>query len=284
MATRLAIMGLPNSGKSYSRTYLPKGEESFVINPSIKETHLFTSQKNEHGFRIPVDELDMSIQAKVGLKAIAENIKVDTYHEVIHAFSQRNLPDGTVITGNYAMVPDLKWVESYLRFIDRHMPHIKNIFIADFTHFLSNVVSSKEFKRQGQSGSGAFERYWDLAANSLNHLIRSSDILTRKELIVAIEFHSEYDEKDDVYKIKVPAGKMLTEKYLPESYFDYMVHTHVVPYDGVLTEEERFKFVVIKRDRYDGRMANIFKDAAVDGMIPNNMNLLLTRLRAYLNI
>jgi nicotinamide riboside kinase len=277
MATRVAVMGLPNTGKSFSRTYIKKGEECFVISPSAKESHLFLSDGK------PAQMLDMSIKTVVGLEKIAEKMNTSSRHDVIRTFAANSLPEGTTITGNFAMVSDMKYVSDYLKFIDKHMPHIKNVFIADFTHFISTIIASKEFMSRKQGGQ-AFERYWDLAADSLNQLLLSVDLLQRRELIVVIEFHSAYSSEDDIYKIFVPAGKMLTEKFMPESYFDFVVHTSVIPWEDEKEEENRFKFVVVKKQRYDGRMANIFKYTAIDGTIPNNMETLLQSLRQYLGI
>lgn len=81
---------------------------------------------------------------------------------------------------------------------------------------------------------------------------------------------------------------MLNDKFKPKSYFDFMLCSHAEPYacdeHGKDNSKERFKFVVVKKSPYDGRMADIFAEEQRFGMIPNNMENVLTKVRKRLNI
>lgn len=273
----MAIMGMPNTGKSFSREFIKKGEECFVILPSSKDHHLIHS-KGEN-----IDQLELQIGAVKGLKNVAAKLGSANSHDAIARFCNTDLPNGTTITGNYAVVQDMKYVVPYMKFIDKHMPHIKNIFIADFTHFISYVLTTDEFRRQ-KSGGGAFERFWSLAADALGNIITSSDNLERKDLLVITEYHAEYDDNFGVFRFYVPAGKMLSEKFKPESYYDICLCSHIEDWDKGYDEKDRYKFVVVRRDRFDGRGANLFADIQQEGMISNDMQLVLDRVRKKFNI
>ena len=98
------------------------------------------------------------------------------------------------------------------------------------------------------------------------------------------EYHAKYNAEDDLYEVFVPAGAMLTEKFKPESYYDIFLHTYVVPFEEEEDDSQRFKFVVSKVGRYDGRSMHLFADVSKDGMIPNDLELVLSRVRKSLGI
>ena len=274
MASRMAVMGLPNTGKSFSRQFIKNPEECFVISPSGKDHHLVGDG---------ITKLDMKIGQVSGLRKVAAKLGAPSTHDAIARFSGTDLPPNSSTSGNYAVVQDMKYVVHYLKFIDRHMPQIKTVFLADFTHWISRVLTTDEFRRR-KSGSEAFNRFWDLAADALTGIITVSDELIRDDLLIVTEYHAEYDESMDVFRFYVPAGKMLSEKFKPESYYDICLVTYVEEWDKGLDEADRYKFVTVKRDRMDGRGANLFADVQKEGMIPNNMQLVLERVRKKFNI
>lgn len=122
-----------------------------------------------------------------------------------------------------------------------------------------------------------------MAAEALNVTLAGIDNL-RGDLIVVTEYHAKYNSEEDLYEVFVPAGTMLTEKFKPESYYDIFLHTYVVPFEEEQNDENRFKFVVSKVGRYDGRSMHLFGDIAKDGMIPNNLEMVLSRVRKTLGI
>ena len=132
-----------------------------------------------------------------------------------------------------------------------------------------------------KTGGQAFERFWNMAADTLNNVLHTSDEI-REDILDFTEFHAEYNEPLDLFTIYTPAGKMLTEKFKPETYFDIMLHTHVVPFEEEEDDSKRYKFVVNKQGKYDGRSIGLFSDISHKGMMPNDMNLVIERLRRYL--
>jgi len=233
MALKIGIVGPPNSGKSYSRTFIEKGEEVFVIAPSHKMTHITTSNGE------PIKQL----------------VKDDK---------------GNYVSGNWTLCPSLDKLPLILDFVQK-LPHIKVVILPDFTHFISKIIADPNFIKR-KAGGEAFQRFWELASDTLNNFILSLDYL-REDLIIITEYHSEYDESLDSFKIFVPGGKMLEEKFKLDSYYDFMLYTHTEQKES--GEIENYYFVTKKWKKYNARFANLFEDV----LIPNNLQLVLDTFR-----
>ena len=83
-----------------------------------------------------------------------------------------------------------------------------------------------------------------------------------------------------MYEIFVPGGKMLKEKFLPDSYYDVMLYTHVMDDDGTIKQQDRYKFVTRRTDRYNARCMDLFEDT----YIPNDLQAVLDKVRTYIGI
>lgn len=244
MANRIGIMGNFNTGKSYSRKFLKNPKEVVVLMPSRKESYLV----DENGKHLPA--LPSLAEAKV--------------------ISSKGQP----IPGNWAVVDGMKDLSNYMDMINYAMPHIKVIILADFTHYISKRMASKSFMNQN-TGGGAFARFWEMAADSLNSFFLKTDTM-REDLLVVTEFHTEYDENTHMFSLYVPGGKMLKEKFLPESYFDIMLFTHVEK-DEETGDVIDYKFVTRQWRYYNARSMNLFKET----LIPNNLQLVIDKAREY---
>lgn len=261
MAHRIGIIGPPNTGKSYSRKFIKKGEEVFIIAPSNKLMYLTKSDGT------PVKRLGIKI-GDATIDKLGSSRK-----EVLHKMTVKTPPNAE-ITGNYDIVPNLSDVVTYLRFIDQCMPHIKVVIIPDITHFISNILANPSFITR-KTGSEAYQRFWELAGDALNNIILESDLL-RDDLIVVTEWHMEYDENEDLFHIFVPGGKMLTDKFKIDSYFDVMLYTLVEATDNEFVTADSYKFVLKKKGPLNARDAGLFEE----NIIPNNLQLVLDRLSA----
>jgi hypothetical protein len=269
MALRIGIAGRQNTGKSYSRKFIKKGEECFVISPSRKMNHLFDSKNKA------VERLDIATEKSKSIADIMQSAGLSTRAKVVNACM---LKTNLTITGNYDIVQTLQELEIYLNFIDKKYLNIKNIFLPDFTHYISRILADDKFISR-KAGGEAFQRFWELAADALNRFFLSIDEL-REDLVVITEFHTEYDEIDGTYKIFVPGGKMLTEKFLPDSYYDVLLYTHVLDDEDSIKEEDRYKFVTKRTGKYNARCAGLFTEA----MIPNNIDIVIEKVRNYNNL
>ena len=277
----MGIMGLPNTGKSHSRSFIKDGSDCFVLAPSMKFSHLF---KGEGDARIALPPFDMKANGATWAE-VAKKAGM-TKNQLIHSLAEGDLPPGLEMQGNSALVASIDDIGYFLKFIDRHMPHIKNVWLADFTHWMSNVISTSRFQNR-KAGGEAFAKWWELAANVLNNILRSIEQLEREDLMVITEFHAQLPDQAEgelFYEPFVPGGKMLNNAFLPKSYFDVMLCSHVEPYADDLKEEDRFKFVITRKAPYDGRAMGLFNDIAEKGMIPNDMQLVLDRVRKHYNI
>jgi len=267
MALKLGIIGEPNTGKSYSRKFLKKGEEVFIIAPSSKAMHITTSEG------LPLKRLQVSTEKSKSLEEMRDRNNLEMISDIIPVLLKKE-PNELTITGNFILTK-LRTLESCLLFVDKFMPSIKTIILPDVTHFVSSVIADKEFIKR-KAGGEAYQRFWELAGEVLNGIIESIDKL-REDLIVVTEFHSEYDENLDSWKIFMPGGKMIIEKFKLDSYYDFMLYTHVnVKDDGVVTSDS-YKFVTRKHGKYNARMSELFKDT----FIPNNLEIVLTEIRKY---
>lgn len=262
MALRVGIVGKPNTGKSYSRKTIKKGEECFILAPSRKAFNLKTSEGKALQ-RLSINGVDYEQKVKEKFRSTAE-----LFYTLSSSTKEIKLE------GNWILCEEIATAEYALKFISDKMPHIKNIFIPDFTHFISAVLANRSFISR-KSGGEAFQRFWELAGDTLNGFFLSIDKL-REDLIIVTEYHSEYDEIGGVYEIFVPGGKMLKEKFLPDSYYDYMFYTHVEldPDTGEVLPEG-YKFVTKKSGRYNARSKNIYPDV----MVNNDLQDVLDKVR-----
>jgi hypothetical protein len=187
---------------------------------------------------------------------------------------QKASPDGK--TGNWTIQKDLSKLPTLLNHISNNRPDITTIILPDFTHFISKILADKAFINR-KSGGEAFQRFWELAGDTLNNFIISIDSL-REDLIVITEYHAEFNEITGTYKIYVPGGKMLEEKFKLDSYYDFMLYTHVdVKENG---EVESYNFVTKRWDKYNARFSGLFDTV----LIPNDLELVLNTIRKYLGI
>lgn len=268
MAYKIGIVGLTNTGKSFSRKTLRKGEDVFVLSPTQKALHIRDSDGN------PLKPLNVATDKSPSLMEIAKATGTSR-NTVVYKLLNKS---GLSITGNYFVMKDLKYLEAWLQFIDKQMPHIKILIMPDFTHYISEILSNKEFI-QRKSGGEAFQRFWELAAEALNNFITSIDEL-REDLLVVTEYHCEYDEAKEIFEIYVPGGKMLKDKFLPDSYYDVLLYTHVLEDDGSLKQSERYKFVTHKTGKYNARCLDLFEDT----FIPNNLQLVVDKVSDYIGL
>lgn len=234
----IAIVGEQNSGKSFSQQFL-KGEECFALCPSIKSRNLRLKDKS------PVKALNIFTKDKT-MKDLMAKVGANSTDSFIRKVCGKVLPDTTKIEGNWAFLKDIKFVEYYVRFIATNMPHVKYVFVQDFSHYLSRILASRVFMDRNTGGE-AFARFWDLAADSLNNTVLAIEQLER-DFIVIFEFHVD-KRAGRPHGFFVPAGNMLTEKFKLESYFDFVFETYVDPEEvdarGVV-KSSAYKFVTQK--------------------------------------
>ena len=270
MAYKIGIVGLSNTGKSFSRRTIKNGEDVFILSPSHKALHIRDSEGK------PLKQLKVSSSSYADLEQIAKSRTT-----TINASGRALLtaPAGSLnITGNYFVMKDIQYLEDWIRFISVKMPHIKMLILPDFTHYISEVIANKNFILR-KSGGEAFQRFWELAADALNNFITSIDEL-REDLLVVTEYHCEFNEANNMYEIFVPGGKMLKDKFLPDSYYDVMLYTHVLEDADGVKQEDRYKFVTRRTDKYNARCLNLFEEA----YIPNDLQLVSDKVREYVGI
>lgn len=271
MAYRIGIVGFENTGKSYSRKFIPDGENVMILAPSLKSTWLRTSDgKPCKAFNISGKHFNNFTEAKAFLK-----LQTDT-HVINHFISK--VPPGSLkrenASGNIAVVKEVTYLPIWLKFIDEHMPWIHTVILPDFTHFISEIISKKAFMDR-KHGNEAYQKFWELAADALQSFILSSDKL-RPDLFIVTEYHAEFNESLQNTGIFSSGGKMLNEKFKPASYYDVMLYTHTLHNDQ--GEVSRYCFVTKPTKMYpQARCLDLFPDTFVD----NDLNEILKRVREH---
>lgn len=284
---KIALLGRANSGKSYSRTFL-NGEECLLLMPTKKFTYLYKKDGSL------VDELTISsdkepdpekfldiIIKRSGKKPIPDvPTTINTMSTLIKTVglnSQEKLSN-LIYNGNYLFVDDFTRLEFILHYVSAYMPHIKVVILADFTHYMSNYVKTKKFMERGV-GAAQYEKYVIMAVRALDVFFSGVMNHLRDDLVVVTEYHIE--DRDDGKRVKgnifVPAGNMLNDWFKPESYFDILLGTYVIPADEQPVKSLRYKFVTsqISSDYKFCRDMSMFdKD-----LIPNNLDLVINALR-----
>lgn len=277
MAFRLGIVGAENTGKSFSRSFIPDGENVLIIAPSNKATWLTNSQN------ITVGPLDIQTPKVQGWEQAQKLLKLPSQSHVIKYIMDEPtyVPGVTLkranLPGNIIVLKHLTHLPIWLDFADKYMPWIHTIILPDFTHFISEIISQKTFIEK-KHGSEAYQKFWELAADALQSFILKADTL-RRDLIIVTEYHSEYIETLGSYSIFSSGGKMLNEKFKPASYYDVMLYTTTGFNDEGIVDSFQF---VTKPTRVfpQARCLDLFKEA----YIPNNLQEVLTRLRVQQNL
>jgi hypothetical protein len=263
----MAIAGDYNTGKSFSRRSIKKGENVFVIAPNSKSTHLQTSDGS------PIKRLNF-IKKKgdtiINVEEASKLMKTNDLNKIFTtALGQADSGEVIEFTGNYVST-DLDNIGTYLQLIDRYMPQITVVIISDFTHYISKIISDKAFISR-KAGGEAFQRFWELAGSALQNVIIKIDSLMRENLVVIKEYHTEYNEAKEEWTLYVPGGKMLQQAFMLPSYYDYLLFTHVEVKEDKPVTAESYKFVTERWGKYPARFQQLFEGK----LIPNNLQMVL---------
>ena len=276
MGIRLGIAGPVNSGKSFGRRTIPDGENVMVLAPSMKATHLRTSSGKPSGyFKMSKKRADGTIANEKELYAAAG---VANRLELLHKINNEKQP-GTwdfIYEGSIALIHSLAELPIWMKFINLHMPKIHTVIQPDFTHYISNYISGKQFINR-KAGGEAYQRFWELAGESLENFILLTDHL-REELVVITEYHAEFTVEKGEFELYVPAGKMMTEKFKPESYYDIFLYTDVLYAEN--GDAVSYDFITRKNKKYpDARAMELFEPR-----ISNDWQPILNKVRDYYGV
>jgi len=273
----MSICGLPNTGKSFGRRGIKNGEKVFVISPNNKSLHLKDS-KGE-----PVRALDFIKTDATGKKTSLEEARTITGKSTLDlikmAITKKNSGEAVEFSGNYVKNVKLHEIEYWLKFINTYMPNIGVVIIGDFTHYISRILANEEFIKR-KAGGEAFQRFWELAGDALEGVILATETLSREDILVITEYHTEYNEPADEWELFVPGGKMLKDKFKLDSYYDFTLFTTVIPnVEGEITPES-YKYITKRYKHFPARFQELFKET----LIPNNLQLVIEALEKELGV
>jgi hypothetical protein len=301
MGKRFGIAGFQNTGKSFSRRWIPDGHNCMIIQPSVKASWLFTGPKDAH--KLTPEQLDEAVH-KGTRKLLDDRFDVKDPHSKFESLKQAAslLPNAGPhtnefdaleslvkfkapgyfkrehVTGNIILAPEFPDMAIASQFVDKLMPWVHTLILPDFTHFITEKITSDEFRGR-KFKDEAFARYIDLAAEGYRAFIKGSDHF-RKDLIVVTEYHVEWVESRERYELFLPGGQQMKQKFLPASYYDVLLFTDVVHGEE---EEDKplYQFVTRATKRYpEARSGGLFEDLRIE----NNIQEALTAFRKQQNI
>lgn len=174
MASRIGIVGDVNSGKSWSRRYIKRGEDVFVLHPSQKRNYLTKSTGEQvqpflykpkdlnpkswdDVYRHPIFEGRVSAPEHVLTtlsNIFAAKVKADPANA---ATFKANLTPNNLFGNSHLVRGDIMASKIWLQFISDWMPWIKVIVVSDFIHFINREVSKTSFIER-KAGGEAFQR------------------------------------------------------------------------------------------------------------------------------
>lgn len=267
MAIPIGVFGPPDSGKSFSRSTMRRPKEQFMLSTTPKDLYfegeeqqlLVTHKKSASLAQVIKDTGDLRKSGQL-VNYLGQALQSNQELKMHGNFDRCRLSD----------------LGTYLMAVDKYMPHVKVIHVEDMTHYITKRITSRQFIGDTQKDR-AYGRYLDVAADFMNgtlHLIENM----REDLIVVMYYHVAFDEEMQRLEILTPGGKLLEEKALPSSYFDYAAVTRFItemekpdiPY------EQRYRFIVRRTGRYTGRSGR-----ALPGVqdIPNDLQYFIDAVR-----
>lgn len=272
MAIPVAIVGPYNTGKSYSRSYIQDGENTFLLKPSEKSSNMLMSNGEV------VKDFDIKTANYNSLKEYMTSkqfVSPAQFAKFMYDNREKIKLEKENILGNMQLVKNVIDIPIWLNFVSEMMPWVHTIFISDFTHYISRIIAKADFINR-KAGGESYQKFWELAADSLNSVIISMEN-KRRDLIIVTEYHTEWVEERNCYDIFSSAGKMLKEKFMPFSYYDYLFGTHTITKnEGELDEQTSYYFVTRHTTKHPyARSRDIFKET----YIPNNLQEVLTKIR-----
>jgi hypothetical protein len=269
MALSLAIVGSPFDGKSFSRTYIKNGQECFVIMPSSQPSFLTTEDgKPVKGFEAVFikgkDEVVLSDYALSSGKSLIQSL---------YLLSVTNIKDYQLksCSGNY-ITCTLDDIEFMMRFINKYMPTIKNIFIEDMSTFITQYVTTKQFLAR-KDGGEAFARFADLAASTVRNVVFAPNAL-RNDLLIFAYYHVEKSTDNGKWNIFLPQGSQLNRSFKLESMYAYMLAA-APEFNDETGEVIQYRFATSQTGGYLARTLGHFGKL----YIPNDMQLVIDTIR-----
>jgi hypothetical protein len=278
MGIRVGLLGAPNTGKSFGRSYL-NGEDCFAILPSTKEPYLYKKGTYPDNPKL-VDKLVFFTEKNPTTESVAGHASIgwnaqskDTPEVAImkRILKKPSLADTIKFSGNYYVASTMLDIPVVAEFIEKFTP-IRVIIIADFTHFLTNIMGTESF--QNSSGYGKFVK---VAIQTLNIFFTESIDKMDEDMIVITEYHLE-EREGKATGIFVPSGKMLKDHFKPESYFDILLGSQWISpeVDPTLKKNERYVYLTERTVDFEYvRDLGMFEESK----IPNNLQLVIDKIR-----
>ncbi len=166
---------------------------------------------------------------------------------------------------------DLMTIAPLLKTINEKAPHIKYIFLEDFTHHFNKRVMDKGFISK-KVGGEAFAKWNELASDIMNNIITTAEGM-RDDVYVIVAAHTQINE-NGMEVLKTP-GKLLDQSIDIPSYFTYIFHTNVIMKDG---NNREYRFLT----NSDGvHQAKTSKGCFKELYIPNDMKLVIDTIDKY---
>lgn len=174
-------------------------------------------------------------------------------------------------SNNYLESDNWQEICAYLKYVNKDLPHIKNIILDD----IGLTMSSEFMRRSDESG---FDKFNQIGAHMFNIINTAKDL--RDDLNVIFMWHSENVFSDGVIVDKniATVGNMIDKYFKPKALFTTLLFTNV-DFDKK-TESATYQFVTNKTRKYPAKSP---RDMFTELYIPNDMTKVLESIEAYYN-
>lgn len=169
---------------------------------------------------------------------------------------------------NYFETSDPITILNLMQAISDHRPDIKVIIVDTLTAVMENEYMAR-IKEKG------FDKFNDTALNTFNLLTAPDDLRSDLTVIITAHTESNYDDEGVMRtSFKVIGGKLIGQKFEPESRFTTVFYTEVVQEN----EDSKYYFLTKNNGKNTCRTQ---KDMFTELRIPNDYASILKRMDEY---
>ena len=172
--------------------------------------------------------------------------------------------------GNYAAVSDGPTILKVLESLNTRTD-IKNVVIDDFQYIMGDEFMKKALKK-------GYDKFSEIGKHTYDVISYGKEM--RPDINFICLSHSEYDDKQSVYKMKT-IGKMLDQNITLEGLFTIALYTHVV-HDA---KEKKTDYFFLTNKSWDASNNEIPAKSPLgmfdDLMIPNDLGLVIQKANEY---
>jgi hypothetical protein len=169
-------------------------------------------------------------------------------------------------TGNVFLTEELSDIKAVIKFIGMKMPHITEIVLEDFSHYLTHRVLGPSFYTDA-----GYSKWNILGADVHDALFAQLDSL-RDNLTLIVIHHTEVKESGEVSE--KTAGKLMDNQIVVNSWYTVILHAQT-KVEGEVTR------YVMQTNEFGAKLAKSPPGMFSEKFVGNNMRKILDDMKAY---